>query len=255
MSGDACPGGARHLADSVPGTQAYGISVSNADIAGLFSRYATLLEIDGANVFRIRAYQNAARLIDGLARSVADMLRDGEDLTELEGIGADLAAKIEEIVRTKRLAALDELERRMPAALVELTSVPGLGPKRVKALYDTLEVRGLEDLERAARSGRIAGIRGFGAKTVEHILHALEARRGSEGRVGWLEAERAVAPLVEKLRAVSGVDDAVVAGSLRRGRETVGDADILVSAARPAAVMDAFLEYAEVREVLARGST
>jgi DNA polymerase (family 10) len=255
MSGDALAGGAGHVAESVPGTQVPRISVSNADIAGLFSRYATLLEIDGANVFRVRAYQNAARLIEGLARNVADMLRDGEDLTELEGIGADLAAKIEEIVRTERLAALDELERRMPAALVELTSVPGLGPKRVKALYDTLEVRGLDDLERAARSGRIASIRGFGTKTVERILRALDARRGTEGRVAWLEAERAAAPLVERLRAVGGVEVAVVAGSFRRGRETVGDVDILVSAVRAAPVMDEFLRYGEVREVVARGPT
>ena len=229
--------------------------MSNAEIARLFSRYATLLEIDGANVFRVRAYQNAARSLDGLGRSVADMVRDGEDLTELEGIGADLAGKIEVIVRTGHLEKLDELERRLPAALVELTTVPGLGPKRVKLLYDALDVRGLDDLERAARSGRIAGVRGFGAKTVERILRALEARRGSEGRVGWLEAERAAAPLVAQLQVVRGVEDAVVAGSFRRGRETVGDVDILVSAARAAAVMDAFLGYAEVREVLARGPT
>jgi DNA polymerase (family 10) len=231
------------------------ISVTNADVARLFSRYATLLEIEGANVFRVRAYQNAARSIEGLARSVADMVSQGEDLTELDGIGEDLAGKIRAIVTTGRLVELDELERRMPAGLVELTTVPGLGPKRVKALYDALDVRSLEDLERAARSGRMTGLRGFGAKAVERILHALEARRGSEGRVGWLEAERAVAPLVEQLRAVRGVEDAVVAGSLRRGRETVGDVDILVSAARPAAVTAAFLGYADVREVVARGPT
>jgi DNA polymerase (family 10) len=243
------------LAKSAHSADVQRVAVGNADVARLFLRYATLLEIEGANIFRVRAYQNAARLIEGLARSVADMVRDGEDLTELEGIGEDLAAKIRATVRTGRLAELEELERRMPAGLVELTTVPGLGPKRVKALYDALDVRGLEDLERAARSGRIAGLRGFGAKTVERILHALEARRGGEGRVGWLEAERAVAPLVEQLRAVPGVEDAVVAGSLRRGRETVGDVDILVSAARSAAVMDAFLGYADVREVVARGPT
>jgi DNA polymerase (family 10) len=243
------------LAESVRGTDLKRISVSNADVARLFSRYATLLEIEGANVFRVRAYQNAARLIEGLGRSVADMVRCGEDLTELEGIGEDLAGKIQAIVRTGRLAVLDELERRMPAALVELTTVPGLGPKRVKALYDALDVRGLEDLERAARGGRIAGLRGFGAKTVERILQAIEARRGAAGRVAWLEAENAVAPLVEQLRSISGVEDAVVAGSLRRGRETVGDVDILVSATRSSAVMDAFLGYAEVRDVVARGPT
>jgi DNA polymerase (family 10) len=247
--------GAGQWAESVRGTRLQRISVSNADVARLFSRYATLLEIEGANVFRVRAYQNAARRIEGLGRSVADMVRGGEDLTELEGIGEDLAGKIQAIVRTGRLAVLDELERRMPTALVELTTVPGLGPKRVKALYDALDVRGLEDLERAARGGRIAGLRGFGAKTVERILQAIEARRGAAGRVAWLEAENTVLPLVEQLRSISGVEDAVVAGSLRRGRETVGDVDVLVSATRSSAVMDAFLRYAEVREVVARGPT
>jgi DNA polymerase (family 10) len=154
------PAGAGQLAESVRRTDRQRINVSNADVARLFSRYATLLEIEGANIFRVRAYQNAARLIEGFARSIADMVRDGEDLTELEGIGEDLAGKIQAIERTGRLAELDELERRIPAALVELTTVPVLGAKWVKALYDALDVRGLKDLERAARSGRIAGLRG-----------------------------------------------------------------------------------------------
>jgi len=229
--------------------------VANHDIAEIFSHYAALLEIDGANAFRVRAYQNAARLIDGYAASVADMVRDHEDLTELAGIGADLAGKIEEIVETGRLAPLEELERRMPSALVELTTLPGLGPKRVKALYDALEVRGLEDLERAARSGRIRGIRGFGQKTIDKLLQAIDARRDTHGRVLWLEAERAAEPLLKRLRGVGGVSAATVAGSFRRCKETVGDLDLLVACSRSAEVMERFVTYEEVEEVVARGTT
>jgi DNA polymerase (family 10) len=228
---------------------------ANGDIARIFSRYATLLEIDGANVFRVRAYQNAARLIDGLPRSVADMVREHADLTELEGIGADLAGKIEEIVDTGRLAVLDELERRMPAALGELATLPGLGPKRIKALYEALEVRNLEDLERAARSGRVRGIRGFGQKTVDRVLRTIAARRGAQGRIGWLEAERAAAPILERLRGVHGVTAAIAAGSFRRCKETVGDLDFLVGSARSADVMERFVGYEEVEEVVSRGTT
>jgi DNA polymerase (family 10) len=231
------------------------ISVANSDVARIFTRYATLLEIDGANAFRVRAYQNAARLIDGLGRGVADMLRDGEDLTELEGIGADLAGKIEEIVTTGRLEALHELERRMPVALVELTSLPGLGPKRIRSLYEALKIRSLEDLERAARAGRIQAIPGFGQKTVDKILQAIAERRVTQARINWLEAESTAAPLLARLRAVPGVTAAVAAGSFRRSKETVGDLDLLVAAARSAEVMKRFVDYQEVAEVVSLGTT
>ncbi|HEX6259497.1 MAG TPA: helix-hairpin-helix domain-containing protein, partial [Woeseiaceae bacterium] len=185
--------------------------VSNADIARIFARYSTLLEIEGANPFRVRAYQNAARLIQGLPKSVPDMLAEGADLTELEGIGEDLAGKIEEVVTTRRLGVLEELEKRMPAALVELTGLPGLGPKRVKLLYDKLQTGSLKDLERAARSGRVREIPGFGPKTEEKILQAIATRRTREARVGWVEAEQVAKPLVEALAAVPRVQSAVVA--------------------------------------------
>jgi DNA polymerase (family 10) len=229
--------------------------VSNSDIARVFSRFATLLEIDGANPFRVRAYQNAARVIQELPRSVADMLGDGEDLTELEGIGEDLAGKIQEVVETGRLGKLAELEKRMPAALVELTTVPGLGPKRVRLLYDRLETRTLEDLERAARAGRIREIRGFGPKTEERILHAIAQRRGRDVRVPWVEAEQVAETLSKALRAVPGVTAVVVAGSFRRRRETVGDLDILVTCVKSARVMERFVGYEDVAEVTASGGT
>jgi DNA polymerase (family 10) len=129
------------------------MSVGNADIARIFTRYATLLEIDGANPFRVRAYRNAAEIVQGLPRSVADLLRDGEDLTQIEGLGKDLAGKIREIATTGRLSNLEEIQKRVPAVLAQLTLLPGLGPKRVKLLYESLKSRSLEDLERAARAG------------------------------------------------------------------------------------------------------
>jgi DNA polymerase (family 10) len=230
-------------------------AVSNADIARIFARYSTLLEIEGANPFRVRAYQNAARLIQGLPKSIPDMLAEGADLTELEGIGEDLAGKIGEIVNTHRLGVLEEIEKRMPGALVELTGLPGLGPKRVKLLYDKLQTNSLKDLERAARSGRVREIPGFGPKTEQRILQAIAARRTREARVDWVEAEQVATPFVEALVAVPGVKAAVVAGSFRRWRETVGDLDLLVTCANSKPVMQRFLGDEDVAEVLAGGPT
>jgi DNA polymerase (family 10) len=231
------------------------MSVGNAEIARILTRYATLLEIEGANPFRVRAYRNAALVIQGLARSVADLLRDGEDLTQLEGIGEDLAGKIKEIVTTGRLGKLEEIEKRLPAALVELTTLPGLGPKRVKLLYDRLKTRSLEDLERAARAGRVRAIRGFGPKTEEKILHALTQRRGREARLAWLEAEHVAGPLVGVLAATPGVKAVVVAGSFRRCRETVGDLDLVISCDDSAPVMQRFVAYEDVAQIVASGTT
>jgi DNA polymerase (family 10) len=228
---------------------------SNGEIARVFARYATLLEIQGANPFRVRAYRNAAQVLQGLPRSAADLLAAGEDLTELQGIGADLAGKIAEVVATGRLAKLVELERSMPPALVELTTLPGLGPKRVKLLYETLKTRTLEDLERAARAGRVRDVPGFGPKTERKILDALARRRGRETRLPWVDAEQIAEPLLHALRGVSGVREVAVAGSFRRRRETVGDLDIVVASDDAAPVMRRFVAYEDVAEVGASGPT
>ena len=140
--------------------------VRNAETADLFDRMAGLLEIQGANPFRVRAYRNAARTVSGLPRSVADMLAAEEDLSKLPGIGRDLAEKIAEIVDTRYLAALEEVEEEVPAGLVDLTRLLGLGPKRVKILHEDLGIRDLAELERAAREHRIRELAGFGAHAV-----------------------------------------------------------------------------------------
>jgi DNA polymerase (family X) len=231
------------------------MATGNDEIARLFSRYATLLELENASPFRVRAYRNAARMLEGLPGAVADRLRAGRDLTELPGIGADLAAKMAEIVHTGRLADLEALQQRTPPVLLELSALPGLGPKRVKLLYEELGVDSLEDLKKAGEAGAIRQVRGFGAATERRILDALAKRRPTESRIGWLEAEQIAQPLIRALRAAPRVKTAVVAGSFRRRRETVGDLDILVTVSGRSDVMSRFTGYEDVDEVVSQGST
>ncbi|MGB7930698.1 MAG: helix-hairpin-helix domain-containing protein, partial [Gammaproteobacteria bacterium] len=139
--------------------------VHNAEIAGLFNRLADLLEVEGANPFRVRAYRSAARTIASLAQNVPGLLASGKNLSELPGIGEAIAEKIRTIVETGHLPQLEEVEARTPAALSDLMKIEGLGPKRVKTLYKQLHIRTPEDLERAARSGKIRELEGFGKKT------------------------------------------------------------------------------------------
>ena len=229
--------------------------VHNEDIAVIFDEMADLLEIEEANPFRVRAYRNAARTIRGLGRELAEMLTDGEDLTRLPGIGKDLAAKIEEILATGHAKALDELHKEVPASLEALLKIPGLGPKRVKVLYQELNIKTLKQLEKAARSGKLSSLPGFGEKTEQRIVEAVGAQRSVEKRFLRNVARQYAEPLVAYLQAVSGVNEVVVAGSYRRGKETVGDLDILVTVKGKSPVMDKFTTYDEVVEVAAKGTT
>ncbi len=229
--------------------------VRNAEIADLFDRMATLLEIQGANPFRVRAYRNAAQTLRGLPRRVADMLAEEEDLSRLPGIGKDLAGKIAELVDTGHFVALEELEKEVPAGLVELTRLAGLGPKRVRVLHEELGIRDLTELERAARKGRIRELAGFGVKTEQRILQALRRHAPEERRHKLADVEETASDYVDHLRAVAGVKDVIVAGSYRRRKETVGDLDILVTCKKGAPVMRSFVEYDEVDEVVSRGTT
>ncbi|MFP5344655.1 MAG: helix-hairpin-helix domain-containing protein, partial [Gammaproteobacteria bacterium] len=229
--------------------------VHNADVAAVFEEIADLLEIENANPFRVRAYRNAARLIGDLNRELSDMLAGGADLTELPGIGADLAGKIQEIVTTGKSAMLVKLRKRTPPALIELLKLPGLGPKKVKALYQELDIHSLDQLARAARDGRIRNVHGFGARSEAKILEAVAAQAGSAGRFKLAAAAQYAERLVAYLKAAPGVSRVIVAGSFRRCKETVGDLDILVTAKRAAPVMERFVSYDEVAEVLAQGTT
>jgi DNA polymerase (family 10) len=229
--------------------------VHNADIAAVFDEIADLLEIQGENPFRVRAYRNAARSVGELGRDLASLLDEGKELPKIPGIGADLAAKIGEICKTGTCKLLEELHRAMPPAITELLRIPGLGPKRVKLLYDKLKIRSTDELKRAARAGRIREIAGFGAKTEETILRALAERSATPGRCKLAVAAQYAAALEAYLAKVQGVRKVTVGGSFRRMRETVGDLDILVAADAGSPVMERFTRYDEVKNVLSHGGT
>lgn len=229
--------------------------VHNADIAAVFNDIADLLEIESANPFRVRAYRNAARLLQTLGRDAGEMLAAGEDLTRLPGIGKDLAAKIREIVETGRCRALEQLRRDLPPTLTELLHLPGIGPKRVHALYHELDIQTPAQLYRAARDGRLRALPGFGEKTELKLLDALEAHLSATRRYKLATARQYAEPLRDYLAAAPGVGEAAVAGSYRRRRDTVGDLDILVTAEASASVMDRLRDYDEVQRVLAMGPT
>jgi len=218
---------------------------------------ADLLDIEGENTFRIRAYRNAARVISGLSRDVSEMVKSGEDLTELPGIGRDLAGKILEIVETGSMAQLEILEGKIPPDLSKLMKLEGLGPKRIKALHQKLGVSRLEDLREAARKGKIREIEGFGRKTERAILEEIEelAAKENDERIRLADAEPWARSLVDYLKRSPGVADIVVAGSYRRRKETVGDLDILAAIRKGSDIMARFAGYEEVKKVVSRGKT
>ncbi|MGA7181333.1 MAG: DNA polymerase/3'-5' exonuclease PolX [Thiobacillaceae bacterium] len=229
--------------------------IHNADIAGQFEEVANLLEIQGANPFRVRAYHNAARTLAELGWDIRTRLQTGEALPKLPGIGEDLTAKIHEIVSTGHLNLLDRLHREFPPAVTELLRIPGLGPKRVKALYHDLDIQTVEQLQRAARDGRIRALPGFGEKTELNILQAVEAHASRSHRFKLAVAAQYAESLVGWLGQIDGVEKVVIAGSYRRMRDTVGDIDILVTARTGSPVMAKFQNYEDVVEVLSAGST
>ncbi|MDO8895259.1 DNA polymerase/3'-5' exonuclease PolX [Nitrosomonas sp.] len=229
----------------------------NADIAAVFEEIADLLEIQGANPFRIRAYRNAARVVGELSQEISRLLEKGEDLTELPGIGDDLAGKIKEIAGSGHCSLLDRLHTELPPAITELLKIPGLGPKRVKALYHDLDVQTLEQLYRAARDGKIRDLPGFGEKTENNILQAIEVHANQTQRFKLAIAAQYAEALEKFLAATPSVLKVTVAGSYRRMRETVGDLDILATASTAAAsqVVQHFTNYDEVAEILSAGPT
>ena len=225
--------------------------VQNAEIAAMFDQTADLLEFKGENQFRVRAYRRAARTIEGLPQAVTGLLSAGKDLSELPGIGKDLAGKIAYIARTGRFDLLEQLKKAVPGQLGELAALPGLGPKRIRLLYDKLKIRTLDDLRRAIKRGRLHELAGFGAGIEKRLAAALE-KPVAEKRFKLAVAEAEAEDLVKYLRDDGRV---VVAGSFRRRRETVGDLDILVTSAHGADVGNKLVGYENVADVLALGKT
>ena len=229
--------------------------VHNADIARIFEEIADRLEIQGENPFRVRAYRNAARTVAGLRLDLAQAIREGRPLPRIPGIGDDLGRKLHEIAETGTAALLVRLRKQLPPGITDLLRIPGLGPKRVRALYHDLDVQTLEQLARAARDGRIRELHGFGAKTEARILTAVESQLTKKPRLELAVAAQYAEPLAQHLARGRGARSVVVCGSYRRMKETVGDLDLLVATAEPEAAMQHFAAWSELEELSASGPT
>jgi DNA polymerase (family 10) len=235
------------------------MAVHNAQIAALFNELADLLEIEGANPFRIRAYRNASRVIGNWPRNLAEASQEEGQVPKLPGVGADLSQKVTEISTTGKLKALSEIRRRIPRELLQLIRIPGVGPKRARMLFEERGIRSMRELEKAAKQGRIRGLPGFGEKVEQNILQGLRARASGmeklQARIKYAEAEQIVAPLMKYLRQAKELDQAEVAGSYRRKQETVGDLDIVSTCKKAEKLIDHFIHYGEVARVLSQGTT
>ncbi len=220
----------------------------------MLNRIADLLEIKGENFFKIRAYREAVRQLDNLTTEVEVLARNGT-LKEVPGIGGAIEQKIVEYLDTGQLDFLSRLEQEVPPALLELTRVPGLGPRTAKDIYDGLGILSLDALEEAARAHRLQTLPRIKAKTEENILKGIATLKRSQGRTFFPEAWVLADGVLAALRAIEGVARAEVAGSVRRARETIGDLDLLVASTDAARVMADFAHLPQVAETVARGDT
>ncbi|MCQ9207668.1 MAG: DNA polymerase/3'-5' exonuclease PolX [Omnitrophica bacterium] len=228
--------------------------MKNAEIAEIFNDIADILEIEGENRFRIRAYRIAAQNIEDLNEDVEAVLRK-EKLLDIPGIGKDLAGKIEEYVKRGKIKFYEDLKKSVSRPVLELMTIPGVGPKTAKLLCDRLKVKSINDLKKKASQGKIGNIFGVKEKKVENILRGIDFLKGSEGRTLLSHAVRVSFEVISQLKALAAAKKVVAAGSLRRMKETVQDIDILVTSNAPRRVTDAFTKLPEVKEVLAHGPT
>jgi DNA polymerase (family X) len=225
----------------------------NEEVAGLLREYAELTQITGGDVFRARNYEKAARSVRGWGDDIGPL--DARALRAIPGVGASIAAKIAEYRDTGTIGALEELRAQIPPGVLELTRVPGLGPKRALQLQRELGIGSVDDLAAAITAGRLDGLAGFGAKSGERIASGIEVYRQGRERVLLDVAMHTATAMVAALSAVPGCQRCAYAGSLRRMRETIGDVDILAAAQDSAPLMAAFIAQPEVAGVIASGPT
>ncbi|MEZ0216328.1 MAG: DNA polymerase/3'-5' exonuclease PolX [Rariglobus sp.] len=225
------------------------------EIADVLTEIGTLLELKGENPFKTRAYQSGARLIESMEQEAFVRLLRDDNLKSVKGIGDALAQKIGELHATGRLEFFEKLKASIEPGLVEMLDVPGLGPKKIKAIHDQLGIATIADLAAACTDGRVAALAGFGEKSQEKILTGIRNREAYGKRHFWWDAHEVAAPIVAGLRALPQVSRAEAAGSLRRGMETVGDLDFIVAATEVAPVVEWFVTQPGVKEITARGET
>ncbi len=230
--------------------------MTNVQVAEVFDLVADILEFQGANPFRVRAYRNAARTVRDLSEPVAAIAADSErKLTDIEGIGDDLAEKIATLVETGKLPMLEKLQGEVPESVLALMRIEGVGPKKAAALHKELGVATLDELRKACQAGKVRELKGFGEKTEQAILHGIDAAKSIEVRILWADADAIAQPLCNYLRQCKAVKRLELAGSYRRARETIGDLDVLVVSPHADEVMDHLARLDDVQEVIARGGT
>lgn len=230
--------------------------MTNSQIADVLEQMAELLEFQGENPFRVRAYRNGARAIRNLGESVASIVDDDpKRLLEIDGVGKAVAEKCEVLVRTGELPQLKKLQAEVPASVFAIMRIPGVGAKKAAAVYHQLQIATLEDLKQACQEGRIRELKGFGAKTEQAILAGIGIAAAAGQRIYWANADEIVAELRSHLLACPAIEQLEFAGSYRRGRDTVGDLDVLVATDDVDGVMDRFGQFPGVADVQARGDT
>jgi len=230
--------------------------MTNIQIADALDQIADLLEFQNANPFRIRAYRNSARSVRDLAEPVDAILADPDrKLIDIDGIGKDLALKITTLSETGTVDILKELLAEIPESVLAMLRIPGLGPKKAAVMFNELKIKTLQQLEKACKENRVRELKGFGAKTEEMILKGLSIASEAEKRIYWATADEIAQSLLVHMRACPSVNQAEMAGSYRRGRETVGDLDVLVDSTDHETVMDCFNRFNDIEDVIARGKT
>jgi DNA polymerase (family 10) len=230
--------------------------MNNTQIAEIIGRVADLLEFKGTNPFRLRAYRNVVRTLRDLPEPATAILADPErELTDIKGIGKDLAEKIATVAATGTLPLLDELLEEIPISVLAILRIPGLGPKKAAVLYNDLKITTLDQLQAACEAHKVAELKGFGEKTEQTILAGIPLAARAEKRIYWAKADDIAQVLLEHLRACKSLQQIEVAGSYRRGRETIGDLDLLAVSDDHDEVMDRLAEFESVEQTIGRGDT
>ena len=243
-----CPSPARHARPNPP------LAMEKNEVAAVLEEIATLLELQGENPFRCNAYVKAARAIAQLETNLADVVAAGK-VDDIPGVGSTLKDKITTLVTTGRLPFYEELKAKTPPGLLDMLRLPGIGPKKVKALHDELGVDDLEKLGAACQAGQVAKLKGFGEKTQAKIIEGLAFIDLLGGRLRLDQAETLAGLVLDQVRQFPGVQRLELCGSLRRRRETVKDIDLLVSSDRPGPIMEAFCQLPQVRKIIGQGDT
>ncbi len=228
--------------------------MDNLEIARIFSEIGDILEIKGENPFKVRAYRRVTQILESLPQDISQLYEKGK-LSELPGVGASIAEKIKELLETGKLTYYENLKKEIPAGLLQMLKIPGMGPKTVSLLYHKVGIDTVEKLEKAAREGKLRSLPGLGAKTEENIIKGIQLLKGRKERIPLHEALTIAEGIIKVLKELKEVNKISYCGSLRRRKETIGDVDILVTSSNPSRVMEVFTSLPQVREVLVKGET